>query len=1184
MTFPVYRTSATGGSTSGTSDRTCTITPAVGDLLIVICAVAANTQSSPTCSDNNGSGAYALIGSTAIAYDDGGGTPINHRLAVFVRTTAMANTTSTVVTVATGSNTAGVVHVIAVSNMSNFGAAAVRQFASQANQAAGTPAPAFASAALTNNVTIGAVANCATGASMTTPTNWTERQDTGFASDPVGLEVVTRDSGFTGTTVTWGSASATKFASFILELDARRLMVAGNGSFALSGAVMTPKVTMPTTSGSFVVAGATAGLSYASGGGVTSVDPTTLAMKGLWALPYPGTTWPGTASTGPSGDANRTLDNSTGGVAPTVGTSLNGYATADHNGSTMFLDNALHLDQYEESTTPTVVTCWCLFKARTLNADNGAGTRYANVAFIVDRSDAYFQLGISAGGAHFTIDGNVVDCLVPSAATTTAWVLIQAKYNGTHVKLRAFVDGVGLVDGGWDTHVGTDTPSFIRPMRFGARYSGTAEFFDGLIGDRGIINTALSDAQLDGLALYYQTRYGLAFGLTAGGASTMTAAAGSFALAAAAAGLNVKMPGAAGSFALAGAATLFSVKMPTSAGTLTLTGQAATLAVSIPVAAGAYVLAGAAGILTKQSKLTATVSTYSLAGAATSFFVTMPAASGAFALSGAAALLGVKMPTSAGTLALTGANAGLTAQRRITISAATYAITGVAVVLAVKMPAVSGAYSLFGANAGVTKQSRLACVVGSFLESGGTAILTAQRKLTAQVGSIAFTGADATPRVTMPAAAAALSLAGGNAGVTAQRKLIAANAGFAISAANAGATVSRVVVALAAAFALTGNPAGFEVKMPTSAGTLAFSGADAGLTFAPAASSTLMAAPGTFALGAADAGLTPQRMASMTVGAFAIAGGDAGLSAARRAVAARGAFSVAGADANLRAARRLDAGAATFFFSGANAGLAHQTPGASVLSAGPGTFAFTGHQAGLAAQRSVFVDAGTIGIVGSATVLARGRALVADGAAFTSTGGDAAFDVERRLIAEPAELVVTGWSAAVRRDVLPFVATNASFIWTGASAGLTPGLAPITSRAVIRVTDRPFTTIRVEQTRRTVVRVVDAPFTRITIMPNFDILNIDDVGVFTMTFKVANVLTDPSALFIDLRRFAPPPADEDVTTYEYGADSELVRDSDGVFRFSFPCAVAGEYAAHIRATGAAAGGEDFYFKVLPSPV
>jgi hypothetical protein len=213
----VYRTSAAGGSSSGTGNRTATITPAVGDLLIIYCFVAANTNDTPTCSDNNGSGTYDRIDvmNASIA-------AINYRLSVFIRTALMVNTTSTTVTVATGSNTSGVVHVIAVSGMSRVGTDAVRSKGSQNNQAAGTAAPVLNQSALTGNVTI--VAHGSADTTTTAPTNWTERQDTSQSNDTVALENATRDSGFTGTAITFGAASSTVFCSHALELDGSALL------------------------------------------------------------------------------------------------------------------------------------------------------------------------------------------------------------------------------------------------------------------------------------------------------------------------------------------------------------------------------------------------------------------------------------------------------------------------------------------------------------------------------------------------------------------------------------------------------------------------------------------------------------------------------------------------------------------------------------------------------------------------------------------------------------------------------------------------------------------------------------------------------------------------------------------------------------------------------------------------
>lgn len=208
-----YRTIALGGSTSGTSDRSVAITPAVGDLLVAAVFVSTNTNDTPTMSDNNASGGTwtrILVGNVVIS-------TVNHRLAFFVRDNLMANTTSTTVTAATGSNTSGVIHVVAISGMNRAGLDAVRSQGQQNNMAAGTPAPVLNQAALTGNVTIAGVGSADT--TTTPPTGWTERGDTNFATPTVALQTSTRDSGFTGTTITFGAAQSTTFASYAVELD-----------------------------------------------------------------------------------------------------------------------------------------------------------------------------------------------------------------------------------------------------------------------------------------------------------------------------------------------------------------------------------------------------------------------------------------------------------------------------------------------------------------------------------------------------------------------------------------------------------------------------------------------------------------------------------------------------------------------------------------------------------------------------------------------------------------------------------------------------------------------------------------------------------------------------------------------------------------------------------------------------
>ena len=222
------RTSAAGGDTTGTSDRTCTIVPAVGDLFVVFHSNSVNTNIVPTCSDDNG-GTYTRI-RNALFNSSGSSS------GVFVRDQLLTNTTSTVVTVATGANDSGNVVVLAVAGMSKFGSAAVLQSARQNNQAAGTtPAPVFPSTTLTANFVCGAVANGSNPAGMTPPVPLPERQDVGQATPNIGLEAVSINSGVALTTVTWGGTSATAFAAFVVELDASD---EGSASITLGAATL----------------------------------------------------------------------------------------------------------------------------------------------------------------------------------------------------------------------------------------------------------------------------------------------------------------------------------------------------------------------------------------------------------------------------------------------------------------------------------------------------------------------------------------------------------------------------------------------------------------------------------------------------------------------------------------------------------------------------------------------------------------------------------------------------------------------------------------------------------------------------------------------------------------------------------------------------------------------------------
>ena len=214
-----YRTSNAGGGSSGTGNRSATISALTGDLLIVYVQWSANSATNPTCTDSGdaGAGAYALLGT---AFNNAS----RDIQAVFARTTAVVNNATLTVTpvVGSGNNTAGEIVIIACAGATNFGASAIRsgQFGKQANQTSGVPTPVLPSAALTGNMTIMSSGSSGTGTLTAVPNaSWVERQDAQQASPVTALEVNTRNSGFTGTSAAYVSIVSALWNSTIIELD-----------------------------------------------------------------------------------------------------------------------------------------------------------------------------------------------------------------------------------------------------------------------------------------------------------------------------------------------------------------------------------------------------------------------------------------------------------------------------------------------------------------------------------------------------------------------------------------------------------------------------------------------------------------------------------------------------------------------------------------------------------------------------------------------------------------------------------------------------------------------------------------------------------------------------------------------------------------------------------------------------
>lgn len=204
---------AASASTSNASSYTSALfTPQANDLLVVF-VVASGTVATGSMTDSQGLGFTKITSALKNSSVD--------TVYCFVANALAANSSMSVTFDCTGDAATGaIIFVARISGMSNTGSSAVRQTANRQNGAANsTPFPVFAAPALNDNPTLGVVGNSSNPAGMTPPTDWTEQNDTGYSTPTTGGEYVSRDSGFTGTTITWGSVSATNHGAITIEID-----------------------------------------------------------------------------------------------------------------------------------------------------------------------------------------------------------------------------------------------------------------------------------------------------------------------------------------------------------------------------------------------------------------------------------------------------------------------------------------------------------------------------------------------------------------------------------------------------------------------------------------------------------------------------------------------------------------------------------------------------------------------------------------------------------------------------------------------------------------------------------------------------------------------------------------------------------------------------------------------------
>lgn len=208
-------------------NKTVVATPAVNDLIVVIASASGSNRGNAditNVSDNNADG----LGSyTFVVQSNGTNT---YKTELWIRNSLVGSNTSTTFTGTMANTNGGGLEVFKITSMQRSGSSAVKH--SGGNNGAGGAAPsvAYGASSATGNPNIGAVTNSSSPAPiLTQPSSWSESRDQGYTTPATSLETAFINSGFTGSTVTWGSNSGTAWESVAAEFDATAPPVSTTG-------------------------------------------------------------------------------------------------------------------------------------------------------------------------------------------------------------------------------------------------------------------------------------------------------------------------------------------------------------------------------------------------------------------------------------------------------------------------------------------------------------------------------------------------------------------------------------------------------------------------------------------------------------------------------------------------------------------------------------------------------------------------------------------------------------------------------------------------------------------------------------------------------------------------------------------------------------------------------------------
>jgi hypothetical protein len=223
-------------------------------------------------------------------------------------------------------------------------------------------------------------------------------------------------------------------------------------------------------------------------------DPADLALEGWWQAAYAGGPWEGTASAGGSGSQDLDATND-----PSVGLSVNGYATASFNGTNDHLDGA----NCSTFMTTTNFSGWALLNVSTIANNDASVTNQDNI--VTTSGTGRWGIGLSDNGAG-TVNTTLriytgVNRTVSTSFVTAAWQLVQWRADGSTIEIR-------VNDGSWASATGGTIDSLAFALRVGQN-AGDSQWLAALMLDIGLSKVKFSDDTFDNILDYCRARYDL---------------------------------------------------------------------------------------------------------------------------------------------------------------------------------------------------------------------------------------------------------------------------------------------------------------------------------------------------------------------------------------------------------------------------------------------------------------------------------------------------------------------------------------------------------------------------------------------------------------------------------------------------------------------------------------------------